>query len=219
MDLRAFARRGLAGVASLVLVSALVACGSDSPMENENGNGGDPPTLSSISPSSGTQGSTVQVTLTGSNFDGGNANVTVSGSGVTVQNVTVGSSTSITGDFVIGDQAEPGGRNVTVSTDAGTSASRTFTVEEPPTSGSLTVDAADNVFDPIDAMITTGTTVTWENVGSVDHTVTPDGHDEWTGLTLSPGETFQHTFDTAGDYPYDCTIHAGMSGTITVVEP
>lgn len=217
---RAFVRRGLAGLTGLVAVSAVLACGSDSPTENGNGNGDDPPTLTSISPTSGTQGSTVQVTLTGSNFDAGNASVSVSGSGITVEMVTVGSPTSITADFVIEDQAAAEGRNVTVSTDAGTSGSVTFTVEETPTSGSLAVDADDNFFDPNAAMITTGTTVTWENVGAVDHTVTPDhSPEEWTGLTLSPGETFQHTFDTAGEYPYVCTIHAGMDGTITVVEP
>ena len=30
--------------------------------------------------------------------------------------------------------------------------------------------------------------------------------------------TFSHTFDDAGDYPYVCTLHAGMRGTLTVVD-
>ncbi|MFW6206481.1 MAG: plastocyanin/azurin family copper-binding protein [Gemmatimonadota bacterium] len=219
MNSRTFVRRGLAGVTSLIAMSALLACGSDSPTENGNGNGDDAPTLSSISPTSGTQGSTVEVTLTGSNFDGGNADVSVSGSGVTPENVSVGSSTSITADFVIGDQADTGDRNVTVSTDAGTSGNVTFTVESAPVSGSLTVNADDNFFDPSQATITTGTTVTWENVGAVDHTVTADGHSRWDEAILSPGESFEHTFDEVGAFDYVCRFHAGMDGSITVVDP
>ncbi|MDX1567550.1 MAG: plastocyanin/azurin family copper-binding protein [Longimicrobiales bacterium] len=219
MDSRGFIRRGIAGVAGLIAVVALLACGSDSPTGNGNGGGGDPPTLSSISPNSGQQGSTVGVTLTGTNFDEGNASVSVSGSGVSVQNVSVSGATSITADFVIGDQATADARDVTVSTAAGTSGSVTFTVESSGGGGSNTVEADDNFFSPTTLEVNVGETVTWDNVGANDHTVTPDGHMEWTGTTLSPGETFQHTFNTAGTYDYVCTIHAGMDGTITVVQP
>ena len=81
----------------------------------------------------------------------------------------------------------------------------------------LTVDADDNFFSPGSLEVEVGETVTWENVGSNPHTVTPDGHSEWSDVTLQPGETFQHTFDEVGDYPYVCTIHAGMDGAISVV--
>jgi len=30
--------------------------------------------------------------------------------------------------------------------------------------------------------------------------------------------TFSHTFADAGDYPYVCTLHSGMRGTVTVVD-
>jgi plastocyanin len=33
---------------------------------------------------------------------------------------------------------------------------------------------------------------------------------------LEPGHTFLHTFPAAGTFPYHYTIHAGMTGTITV---
>lgn len=82
----------------------------------------------------------------------------------------------------------------------------------------LTVNAADNVFSPATQEIEVGETLTWENVGGNPHTVTPDGHSEWSDVTLQPGETFQHTFDEVGDFPYLCTIHAGMNGTISVVQ-
>ena len=65
------------------------------------------PTLTSVSPNQGTKGTTdttVAVTLTGTNFVAG-ATVGVSGSGVTVTNVVVGSSTSLTANFVIAPAA------------------------------------------------------------------------------------------------------------------
>ncbi|HTM57849.1 MAG TPA: plastocyanin/azurin family copper-binding protein [Candidatus Udaeobacter sp.] len=33
---------------------------------------------------------------------------------------------------------------------------------------------------------------------------------------ISNGTTFSHTFNTAGSFPYHCTIHSGMTGTIVV---
>ena len=50
------------------------------------------PTLTSVAPNQGIQGTTVAVTLTGTNFVVGATTVNVSGSGVTVNNVVVGSS-------------------------------------------------------------------------------------------------------------------------------
>ena len=60
-----------------------------------------PPTLTSVSPNQGIRGATVAVTLTGTNFVVGATTVTVAGGGVTVTNVIVGSSTSLTASFVL----------------------------------------------------------------------------------------------------------------------
>jgi hypothetical protein len=90
------------------------------------------PTLTSISPNSGTRGSTVTVTLTGTNFSAAGLAVNVSGSGVTPINVTYVSPTQVKADFVIGPNANTNNRNVTVTTSGGTSGSRTFTVSNPP---------------------------------------------------------------------------------------
>jgi len=39
---------------------------------------------------------------------------------------------------------------------------------------------------------------------------------ELNSLNIGPGGNFQHTFATAGTYPYHCSIHSAMTGTITV---
>ena len=89
------------------------------------------PTLTSVSPNQGIQGATVAVTLTGTNFVVGATTVTVAGGGVTVNNVVVGSSTSLTANFVLDAAAALGARNVTVTTAGGTSGAQIFTVNAP----------------------------------------------------------------------------------------
>ena len=88
---------------------------------------GNAPTLTSINPNSGVQGTNVPVTLTGTNFAAGSS-VNVSGSGVTVSNVTVVSATQITATLGIASNATLGSRSVTVTSTGGTSNGVTFTV-------------------------------------------------------------------------------------------
>lgn len=74
-------------------------------------------------------------------------------------------------------------------------------------------------FSPDQVTISPGTTVRWVNGASIFHTITPDGHSEWTRATMSQaGETFEQTFDEAGTFPYFCEPHQsqGMTGVITV---
>lgn len=91
------------------------------------------PTLSSVSPGFGTEGQSVPVTLTGTLFAAG-ATIGLSGTGITVSNTKVVSSTSITATFTIALNAPIGAQNVTVTTPVGTSGTQTFTVNAlPPT--------------------------------------------------------------------------------------
>lgn len=84
----------------------------------------------------------------------------------------------------------------------------------------VTVEANSSLqFSPSTVTIDAGTQVRWINVSTVGHTVTPDGHTEWSSADLSSnGSTFIHTFDTPGTYTYFCQPHvgSGMTGTITV---
>lgn len=79
-----------------------------------------------------------------------------------------------------------------------------------------TVDASDaNQFSPSTATITHGQSVCWQNTGSAGHTVTSNDGTSFNS-SLPSGGTYIHTFATAGSFPYHCTIHPGMNGTITV---
>jgi plastocyanin len=69
-------------------------------------------------------------------------------------------------------------------------------------------------FSPAALAIKVGTTVTWTNTSQVPHTVFGSGIDS--GL-IPVGGSFSYTFATTGTFPYVCTFHPGMTGTITVV--
>ena len=75
-------------------------------------------------------------------------------------------------------------------------------------------------FDPDEIAIDPGTTVRWVHAGgSLFHTVTPDGHDEWQEASRSSaGTVLEHTFQGAGEFPYFCDPHrsVGMVGRVTV---
>ena len=104
-----------------------------------------PPVLTSIAPSSGVQGTSVAVTLIGTQFLSG-ATVAVGGGGVSVTNIAVVSSTQIAATFNITATAAAGAHSVTVGTSAGSSAAQPFTVTAPvsvkPTLASLTPNNA-----------------------------------------------------------------------------
>ncbi len=87
------------------------------------------PTLTSISPNSGSVGATVTVTLTGSNLSG--ATSINAGPGITVNGINVASATQITANFAIAANASSGAQNVTVTTPAGTSNAVPFTINPP----------------------------------------------------------------------------------------
>lgn len=86
-----------------------------------------------------------------------------------------------------------------------------------------TIDMTDTLkFVPEECTAKVGQKVTWENVGSAAHTVTSEDIETFDSGNISGGGTYEFTFETAGDYPYWCRLHAvqgsriGMIGTITV---
>jgi len=106
-----------------------------------------------------------------------------------------------------------------------------------------TVEMNDQLaFAPKRIRVSTGTTVTWENVGNVGHTVTAyedsvpdgaayfasggfdsqsaasDGYSNGEGNVSGDG-TYEHTFETTGTYEYYCIPHEmnGMVGFVEVV--
>ncbi|UCE24719.1 MAG: cupredoxin domain-containing protein [Candidatus Zixiibacteriota bacterium] len=79
-----------------------------------------------------------------------------------------------------------------------------------------TVVIANFTFSPASVTVTVGTTVTWRNDDGIQHTVTSDSGSELESALLSQGGTYSHTFNTVGTFPYHCTPHPFMTGTVIV---
>lgn len=79
--------------------------------------------------------------------------------------------------------------------------------------GSVTIK--DLSFQPNALTVPVGSTVTWTNNDSTQHTVSADDGSFDSGI-LQQGATFSQTFATAGTFAYHCNIHDTMTGTITV---
>ena len=73
----------------------------------------------------------------------------------------------------------------------------------------------DRAFVPGSLDVAVGTTVTWVNTDAVAHTSTSDA-EGWSSGIVSPDGQFSSTFQTAGRFPYHCSIHPSMVGTVVV---
>lgn len=63
--------------------------------------------------------------------------------------------------------------------------------------------------------VSPGTTVTFVNCDTETHTSTSDAG-VWDSGALTPGSRYQRTFSAAGSFPFHCTPHPSMTGTIVV---
>ncbi|GEP32960.1 hypothetical protein NSZ01_07280 [Nocardioides szechwanensis] len=78
-----------------------------------------------------------------------------------------------------------------------------------------TVSVADMRFTPATLKTGLGSTVTWTFPDPMAHTTTSD-QGFWDSGTKSGGETFAHTFGSAGTFGYRCTLHPSMTGKVRV---
>ena len=89
----------------------------------------------------------------------------------------------------------------------------TTTTTTPTLTTSVTMQST--AFTPTAIQVSPGAVVTWTNNDNFQHTVTFDG----TVGAIAAYSTGAKTLTmptTTGTYPYHCTIHAGMAGTVTV---
>ena len=87
-----------------------------------------------------------------------------------------------------------------------------------PAAGPGTITIRSFAFSPQEITVAQGTTVTWTNQDSAPHTITSDtgAPEAISSDSLSQGASFSFTFTKPGTYPYHCSIHPSMKGTIIV---
>jgi plastocyanin len=79
-----------------------------------------------------------------------------------------------------------------------------------------TVNIQNYSFNPSTLTVKKGTTVTWTNNDTTDHTITPDNNGFTSSQTLAPRQTYQFTFNNTGNFPYHCSIHTYMTANVVV---
>jgi nitrite reductase (NO-forming) len=83
--------------------------------------------------------------------------------------------------------------------------------------------SATEFFVPAEITVPAGSAVTWTNDDSTIHTVVQGSAQGGSGETpafdssiIANGATWEHTFDTAGEFDYYCSLHPFMTGKVTV---
>lgn len=84
-----------------------------------------------------------------------------------------------------------------------------------PLPGATFVSARDSFFQPETVTVLLGKSVRWTNQGAAQHSVVSDSA-LWQSGLLQPTWWFEVRFDSAGTFPYHCSQHAGMTGTVIV---
>ena len=93
--------------------------------------------------------------------------------------------------------------------------SPTVTANDQPSAANAEVKIDNFVFGPQTITVPVGATVTWTNKDDIPHTsVSTDG--VFKSKVRDTDEKFSYTFTKAGDYPYFCSIHPKMTGTVVV---
>jgi plastocyanin len=85
---------------------------------------------------------------------------------------------------------------------------------------SIVGNSGGNSYSPNPIEVKVGDTVTWINNDSSPHTVTSSSSSNDSNFdsdVLQRGEAFSFTFDRGGEYPYFCTLHPSMVGTVVVL--
>lgn len=82
--------------------------------------------------------------------------------------------------------------------------------------GGVAIGMKNIQFDPKAVTVKVGQKITWTNNEPIDHNVVADSGADFKSDNFGEGKTFSYTPEKAGTIKYECTIHPGMVGTITV---
>jgi plastocyanin len=84
----------------------------------------------------------------------------------------------------------------------------------PVATGAVTIQKF--AFGPSSIVVKVGTTITWTNADDEAHTVFFAFDGSRSPILVNNANVYHKTFTTPGTYPYHCTIHPFMTGTVEV---
>ena len=97
-----------------------------------------------------------------------------------------------------------------------TSSGSTSAAASSSSGGGVAIKMQNIAFDPKAVTVKVGQKVTWTNDDQVDHNVTSQSGETIKSQNFGKGGTFSFTPTKAGTIKYVCTIHPGMTATLTV---
>jgi plastocyanin len=100
--------------------------------------------------------------------------------------------------------------------DGGASSGSTSAPAAASSVGGVAIKMQNIAFDPKAVTVKIGQKITWTNDDTTDHNVTADSGADFKSDDFGKGATFEFTPDKAGTIKYECTLHPGMTATITV---
>ena len=93
--------------------------------------------------------------------------------------------------------------------------SASVTANDQPSAAAADVKIDNFVFGPQTLTVPVGTTVTWTNHDDIPHTVVST-EGVFKSKVRDTDEKFSYTFTKPGTYPYYCSVHPKMTGTVVV---
>ena len=189
--------------AMLALTFGLMACGGKNPAS---------PTVQSVIITAPKQtisvGEPVQLTTTARDVNGvsiANAKFTYVASPTTVLNVNASGR-------VIGIAAGTG----TIIATSGGLPSQPFVIQVLPGNVAAVVTMQANTFTPAQTTIKVGQSVLFDFPADQHNVVFAQRTGKPADIPATASQAVTRTFATAGTFPFDCTLHPGMSGSVTV---
>lgn len=79
-----------------------------------------------------------------------------------------------------------------------------------------TICLRESSFDPTSLTVTRGSSVNFSNTSGIEHNVTFASGSGIQSIGNHTSGTNTRVFSTAGNFPFQCTLHAGMNGQIVV---
>ena len=114
-----------------------------------------------------------------------------------------------------GSPTTPAATTAAGTTPPGTSGAGPVPCEDSTDATDVAVAVADNTWEqPINASV--GDVITWTNGDTVPHKVGLDDGSCAMGANIAGGGSGSLVFNVAGSFPFHCTVHPNMRGTITI---
>ncbi len=84
----------------------------------------------------------------------------------------------------------------------------------PSGSNTATVSMPGNAFAPVQVIVTVGGTVSWDFPSTAHNVIFDARTGAPTDIPVTASKIVTRTFGTKGTFPYQCTLHSGMIGTV-----